>query len=228
MKKEELIGRTLAVCSGGRLAHWPADANTAIPPLSLFGAMPPTQKPPETARYVLHLCTSSAWRKVLGMLPRFKRSDPGRRWGACRMVWAWGCSSEPDCPESILLLRPFLPFSCTRAPRFLPRCCCTGAPSSANISYSKSLRQQNKCTDTQAAKAGSWICQGQPAFQNACITNGKWDRSKRSGMFLYYAGITEMQKGILCAVYATGSLLVGWIGILIILQKNIVVLSDAY
>lgn len=75
--------------------------------------------------------------------------------GACRMVWAWGCSSEPDCPESILLLRPFLPFSCTRAPRFLPRCCCTGAPSSADISYSNSLRQQNKCTDTQAAKAGS-------------------------------------------------------------------------
>lgn len=185
-----------------------------------------TQKPPETACYVLHLCTSSAWRKVLGMPPRFKRSSPGRRWGACRMAWAWRCGSKPDCPESTLLLCP----PCTSISASLLSCCCAGAPSSADISYSDSLRRQNKHTDTEAAKSGSWIPQDQPAFQNtegSCIAYGKWDRSERSGIFLYCAGIVEMQKGSLCSICATGSLLFGWIGTLITSQKNKVVPSDA-
>lgn len=37
--------------------------------------------------------------------------------GACRMAWPWGCRSEPDCPESILLLGQ----PCTSISAFLTR-----------------------------------------------------------------------------------------------------------
>lgn len=185
--------------------------------------MSPIQKPPETACYVLPLCTSSAWRQVPGMAPRFKRSSPGRRWGACRDGVGMGVQQGAwlpwEHPPAAPALHIHFCFSHTHEPqRFRTKCCCTGAPSSADISYSDSLTWKNKYADMEAAKSGSWICQGQPAFQNAkgsCITYGKWDRSERSGMFLYCAGIVEMQKGILCAVFATENLLFGWIGTLI-------------
>lgn len=93
---------------------------------------------------MLHLCRCPARRQVLGDLPLFggkQRSSPGRRWGSCRTAWTWrwGCCSEPDLPESILMalyIHPCFP-QAYKPQRLLLRCCCIGAPSSADIiSYS--------------------------------------------------------------------------------------------
>lgn len=138
----------LAVWSGGHLAHWLADANTAISPLGLFGAVSYIQKPPETVHCVLQLCTSSAWRKVPGMPPHYQRSRPGRRWGCLQdgvamgiQEWTWLPWEHPPAGPALHI---HFCLSHTHEPqRFLPRCCCTGAPSSADFSYSDSPRRQN-------------------------------------------------------------------------------------
>lgn len=121
-----------------------------------------------------------------GDAPTFQKEQSGQQVGALQgsmgmrmQQWTW-------LPWDLPPATPGLHIHFCFSHDFSLRCCCTGAPSSADNSYSDSLRQKNKYIDMEAAKSGNWICHGQPAFQNAkrsWLTYEKWDRSICSGMF---------------------------------------------